>query len=394
MINKKHIKKSHISYIILLISTGFLISGSGILNTLISLKLKNIGKSEIFIGKISTIYFIGMLIGALKTSDIIRKLGYKYSFIYLAIATSIVNIIQIVSKSIAMIGIARFIQGFATSVIYVIIDSWIISISERDKIGKNISLYMIMLYLSYAISQYFLICKENIIYENGNISCISTGLIVISIIIMYSYNIITPKIEKKSKISIFNIYLSSKSGFIGCMVSGMMISTILTLMPIYIQKIIGSVKLIGVCMFCTFMSAGLIQYPLGILSDKINKNKIQKIMTIIYIAILICFFFIDYYKIITFNMLLFIISIIGVFSFSMYPISMNLVCEKLKYQDIIEGTQGLTISFGLGSVIGPIYSSIIMEYVGNRGYILSYIIINIVLLYFIVKDNRKINIKQ
>ena len=58
MINKKHIKKSHISYIILLISTGFLISGSGILNTLISLKLKNIGKSEIFIGKISTIMLL------------------------------------------------------------------------------------------------------------------------------------------------------------------------------------------------------------------------------------------------------------------------------------------------------------------------------------------------
>ena len=51
---------------------------------------------------------------------------------------------------------------------------------------------------------------------------------------------------------------------------------------------------------------------------------------------------------------------------------------------IIRGTEGLTISFGVGSIIGPIYSSFSIKLFGFYGYPISYVILTIFLSCFSV----------
>ncbi len=61
MFNVVRLKEIFLSIGLLLLSTALLISGSGLMNTLVSLKFKIAGKSEILIGCIAVMYFSGML---------------------------------------------------------------------------------------------------------------------------------------------------------------------------------------------------------------------------------------------------------------------------------------------------------------------------------------------
>ena len=152
----------------------------------------------------------------------------------------------------------------------------------------------------------------------------------------------------------------------------------------HVEEIADNIQFIAFAMATTFLSGVLMQYPLGNFSDKMDRRKVQIMLNITYSIFLLIFAILEYFKLVNYYVLIFIVIIIGIFSFTIYPVSMNLVCDNLKRSEIIRGTEGLTISFGVGSIIGPIYSSFSIKLFGFYGYPISYVILTIFLSCFSV----------
>jgi MFS family permease len=206
--------------------------------------------------------------------------------------------------------------------------------------------------------------------------------VVASIVPLSSFPVTPPLLEEHSSISLKKIYNASKSGFIGCFISGIFISAIFSMLPLYIEEIADNTNHIAMAMAITFLAGVSIQYPLGSLSDKMDRQKIQIMLNVVYSILLLIFAGLQYYKFVDYNVLLLIVTVIGMFSFTIYPISMNLVCDNLKRSEIIRGTEGLTIAFGVGSIVGPIYVSLAIKIFGFYGYPISYSILTIFLAIF------------
>ena len=381
MFNIVRLKEIFLSIGLLLLSTALLISGSGLMNTLVSLKFKIAGKSELLIGCIAAMYFSGMLFGSLKISKLIKIVGYVKSFSTLASIMAITSILPGMNDNIIVFFICRFIQGACIAGLYIVVESWVLCSSSENNRGKTLAMYMIVLYGSYSMGQFFL--------SEATIStilpfCISTILIVASIIPLSSFPVTPPLLEEHDSISLKKIYHASKAGFIGCFISGMIISSIFSILPLYVEEIADNTQFIAFAMAITFLSGVLMQYPLGNFSDKMDRRKVQIMLNITYSIFLLIFAILEYFKLVNYYVLIFIVIIIGIFSFTIYPVSMNLVCDNLKKSEIIRGTEGLTISFGVGSIIGPIYSSFSIKLFGFYGYPISYVILTIFLSCFSV----------
>ncbi len=392
MLNYEKFREIFLSIGLLLLSTSFLIAGSGLMNTLVSLKFKMTGHSSLLIGGISAMYFSGLLFGSLKISVLIKVVGYVKSFTTLASIMAIALILPGMNDNIFIFFTCRFVQGICIAGLYVIIESWIICSSSENNRGKTLAMYMIVLYGSYSMGQFFL-SGDTILTILP--FCISTILVVASIIPLSSFPVTPPLLEEHSSISLKKIYNASKSGFIGCFISGIFISAIFSMLPLYIEEIADNTNHIATAMALTFLAGVSVQYPLGSLSDKMDRQKLQIMLNVVYGILLLIFTVLEYYKFMNYNVLLLVVTVIGMFSFTIYPISMNLVCDNLKRSEIIRGTEGLTIAFGVGSIVGPIYVSLAIKVFGFYGYPMSYSILAIFLaLFTFICFNKSKNEKQ
>ncbi|MFQ3307510.1 MAG: MFS family permease [Candidatus Midichloriaceae bacterium] len=385
-INYNSFKTIFLSIGLLLVSTALLISGSGFINTLISLKLKMDGYSSLVIGVISSMYFLGMLVGSLKISLLINIVGYVKSFSTLSAVMAISILFPGMYENLYALSVCRFIQGVCIAGLYVIVESWVLCSSSDNTRGKNLATYMIVLYGSYSLSQFLLSAD----HMNTIIPfCIASMLVISSIIPLSSFPVTPPMLEEHQHIKIMRIYRASPSGFVGCFISGLFIAAIFTIFPLYVEEVVHSTYQVSVLLSITFLSGVLMQYPLGWLSDKMDRQTLQILLNICYTALLILFAFLEIKGMVNFNILIFIAIGIGMFSFTIYPISMNLVCDNLKRSEIVRGTEVLTIAFGMGSILGPIYTTFSIKIFGFSGYSIAYASLTILLTMFSLILYRK-----
>ena len=57
----------------------------------------------------------------------------------------------------------------------------------------------------------------------------------------------------------------------------------------------------------------------------------------------------------------------GGFSFTLYPLSMAYVCEKIPEDQIVAATGGFVLSYGIGAIAGPMLVPLPMEWLGAPG---------------------------
>src|SRR3546814_13512629 len=64
----------------LLIAIFVMMAGSGFLSTLIGLRLERAGSGTMVIGLVTTAYFVGLVVGALRAGGVVRRVGHIPAF--------------------------------------------------------------------------------------------------------------------------------------------------------------------------------------------------------------------------------------------------------------------------------------------------------------------------
>ncbi len=317
-------------------------SGSFFL-TFISVKINIIDGSEITLGLIHSAFYGGMLIGALKSEEIINRVGHIRAFASFSSLLTFTIIIQALYQVPKFWIFLRFFAGFSTAAVYVIIESWLLAQSTKKNKGKILSIYMLCLYSAQTLGQFGL---DIIDLDSIQPFLLAASVASISVIPASLTYMKAPEIEPLPKMAITKYFQASPLGFIGCMVSGLILSSIYGFLPNYAldNKISVSI-LVGT----TIAGGFVLQWPIGKLSDMFDRTKIIILLTLI--TIISCFMLV---MIPMQNILIYIISFFfGGFCFTLYPVCIAQVCDHLDNSNIINVTGVLLFSYGLGAVVGP-----------------------------------------
>ena len=357
--------------IIPLVSACLLMLGNGLYNTLVSLRLKTSGESDVLIGLLTSVYYLGMFIGSFNLSSVITRIGHIRSFAAFAAVLAVSTIVTGMKQDILLWVITRFIGGYSLAGLYITIESWLLNMSSKSTRGKYVALYMITLYGGQAGGQFFLSITD---YQSILPFCWATILTMVAIVPISMMVSSGPQIEEPQALGFKELYKVSPTGIIGCIASGILIASIYGLLPVYFKNMGFSIDNVATLIAVTIFGGVVLQYPLGYISDIIDRRIV--LISLCALGVIMCIAMVASSYFLQQNVLpLAIIAFVfGGLVFSIYPICMSHTCDFIKPNNIIEATQGMLLAYGIGSVLGPIVISYFMGLGGPQGLFISFAI--------------------
>lgn len=253
----------------LLLTAGILIGGNGLQATFIALRGVSEGFSATTIGFISAAYSLGFAVGCFIVTRILASVGHIRTFAAMAaIAASLSLFMSMVISPLAWM-LSRFIIGIAVACLFAVIEGWINANVTNSNRARTLSVYRFVDLGSVTLAQYAI----PVFGVQGHIVFTLIGIcIAMSIVPISLADKSQPAMPKQMKLSFGAVWRISPIAVVGCVAVGLSMAAFRNIGPIYAEKIGLSAAQIA-----TFMSAGIIggvvlQYPLGVLSDKFDRR--------------------------------------------------------------------------------------------------------------------------
>ncbi len=344
-----------------LLSLAIVMVAVGLFSTFVPLRLALDGHSPFIIGGVTAAYFAGLVVGSLKTESFIARVGYIRTFAALASLTSAISIIMgMIIRPYLWICL-RFAMGAFTAGIFIVIESWLLMVGGTDRKGTILALYMIAFYAAQSGGQFLLNVAPPLSFIPFSLATLFISLSIVPVCLTrYS----SPSLEEPSLLSPFQLFKISPFGIFSSFGSGLIMGAFFGLAPVFAHKVGMVTSEVATYMGVTILGGFILQWPLGKLSDMINRRSVLIGVSFItsILALLIALA-----SVVSTNFLFILAILFGGFSFTMYPLSISYTNDYLDPKDLVAATGGLLVAYGVGSVIGPLIAPIAMLLMGPAG---------------------------
>lgn len=352
-----------------ILSLGLFVLSSSFFTTFMSVKLNHLGFDETIIGIIHSMFYIGYLLGSAYIEAFIRRIGHIRAFAAFGSLSTSVLMIQGISQHYLTWMITRLFAGFSMSALYIVIESWLLAKSTIEIRGRLLAFYMFSLYFAQSLSQ---LLMNYVNTRDFSAFFIAAFLASISIIPLSMTKKVSPEIKEPKVKNIFKTFFISPLGSFGCLLAGIMLSCIYSFTPLF--ALFRNVNIAWI-MFSTIFGGFIFQWPVGKLSDIFDRRKVLIFINIFstFPCIFLCFIENEVF-ILSASLLL------GGCLFTIYPLSINQVCDRIESEDICKVVGLLSLIFGVGAVIGPLLVPSFISLMGYPSMYLFILLANAILL--------------
>ncbi len=345
------------SFVAPLVGLTIFSAANGYLMSLVPLRLNLEGSGSFEIGLAAALYHFGLLLGAFRTERLISAIGHIRAFAaFMALLGTIVGIQGLVSD-LVLWQVLRLLSGIAVAGIFLVVESWLLSGSEPSNRGTLLALYMISYYGASAAGQMFL--------GPFGVQGYEPFLVILALLAASSMppsltRLPAPPIHPPSALNILKLYKLTPSGLLGCMASGLAIGSLYGLLPLHFAEQGIDEKTTGNLVAITIVGGMLLQYPVGRLSDRMDRRKV--LIAISFLGVAVSIFLI----LSLFNALMWVwLFLLGGVIFTLYPLAISHGCDHMPPEDMVAATQGMLLAYSLGATIGPLGSSVMMKVAPN-----------------------------
>jgi MFS family permease len=164
--------------------------------------------------------------------------------------------------------------------------------------------------------------------------------------------------------SVVALARSAPMGVLAIVTAGAAGGSVLALGALYATKTGLAPGFVGVFMVASLVGASLSQYPLGYLSDRFSRRRVVLGVAAGAVAIATATAVLRP----TGVSLLVLVAAYGSLAFPMYSLAVSMVNDSMPTQKLVAVAAGVVFVYGVGSVIGPIVISVLMEVLGPDGY--------------------------
>lgn len=339
-----------LSIILAMLSSGFFF-------TYLSVRLKTDGFPETIIGYVHSAYYAGLLLGSWRFETLLYRIGHIRAFAAAAaIATATILLQGLVMEPYFWI-LMRFFNGICIASVFIVIESWLLAFSSFETRGRILSLYMIALYAAQMSGQFIIdyVDIDTLVpFLTAGILC---ALSAVPLALTYKSS---PETEEHSMKGLLALLRLSPFGVMGCFLSGMILSAIYSFVPNFAQAHQLSVAWV---MSVTIAGGFLLQWPIGHLSDLFDRHKLQIILSLCLIIPAALLIALPKEQPIVLGLSF----LLGGFCFTIYPVSIAHVCDRIKPQDIVSTTGVLMLAYALGAVLGPLLAPPFMHLLATEG---------------------------
>ncbi len=346
----------------LMLGILLLMIGNGLQGTLLGVRgtMEEIDAS--WMGFIMSAYFIGFLGGSRVTPVLLRRVGHVRVFAALGSLVSAAFILYAAIVHPVFWLAMRLVVGFCFSGLYVVAESWINDMSSNETRGQALSLYIMMQMVGVVTGQMLL----NVADPSGY-----ALFVLISVLVSISFAPIllsvspTPVFTSAQPMSLRELLQASPLGCVGMFLLGGIFSALLGMSSIYGAQQGFSVKEISWFVTAIFVGGMLMQYPLGWISDRMDRRTLIVIITAAATATAVAGMFgSSIWWFVTVALFL------GATTNPLYSLLLAYTNDHLSTEQMASASGGLVFINGVGAMGGPMLVGFLINRIGPYAFFL------------------------
>lgn len=345
----------------LFVGMFMLMVGNGLQGTLLGLRGEAEGFSTLELSIVMSAYFLGFLFSSRFTPELIRRVGHVRVFAALGSMVSAVLIAYPVLVDPWAWAVGRVIIGFCFCGVYITAESWLNDASSNENRGKSLSVYMIVQMAGIVFAQWIVSQGDVLGYVLFIIPSIMVSLAFAPVLLSVKP---MPAFEATKPMKLRELINASPLACIGMFMLGGVFSAQFGMSAVYGSRVGLTVGEISFFVSAIYVAALVLQYPIGWLSDRMDRRTL-----IIWVSLLgaagsmIAFLIPGYFILIVISG-----AIVGGMSNPLYALLIAYLNDYLEKEDMAAASGGLLFINGVGAILGPLIVGLMMDVIGDNGF--------------------------
>lgn len=347
----------------LLVGIAFLMLGNGLQGSLLGVRAAAEDFGATVTGFVITGYFAGFLLGSKIAPHTICRVGHLRVFAAVASLASVAILIQSIFVTPIVWALMRILTGYCMASAYIVTESWLNDRVTNEHRGSLFAVYMVVTFFGLAGGQLLL----NIAPPTSHVPFILCSVLITSAAIPILLSITQqPMQDDAESLSIAALYRVSPLGLIGSFAAGIMQGAVFGMGAVYARQTGLTVAETSYFMFLLIAGAALLQWPVGRLSDRIDRRKLITGFALFgAVAPIAAGIAAGYGS----GPLIACAPLIGAGPLLLYSLFNAYTNDHLRHEQMVAASSALILVYGVGATLGPPAVGMLMDWVGPSGFL-------------------------
>lgn len=361
----------------LYLATLLLLVGSGLFNTYLGLRLTAVSVSEVWVGALIAVYYLGLVFGARMGHKVIIQVGHIRAYAANAAVVTVSVLALALVDNLWVWLLFRFIAGVAMVTQFMVLESWLNEQTENHMRGRVFAFYMVFSSLGTVLGQLALTLFPELNFEPLVFAAICSALCLIPVALTRRLH---PALQVPAPIHV-KYYLSRVPLSITVLfVAGTVTGAFYGLAPVYAVKQGLSNDQVAVFLAAAVAAGMVSQWPLGWLADRISRAsmiRVNAVMLALLSVPLWGWWTFPYWALILFS------CAIGVLQFTLYPLGAAFANDNVEPERRVGLSAILYMVYGIGACVGPLVAGLLMRELDTSMYFVFVSACAVILIVFV-----------
>ncbi len=345
----------------LLLSAAIVLAGNALEGVLLPLRADIEGFTRLEIGLIGSAYYTGLMIGCLGCPWVIARVGHIRAFAVFTAVATMSPLIEAIWTVPPVWWTIRGMTGVCFAGILMVFESWINGRASNETRGRVLATYTITNFSVIIIGQQLINLGDPARFELFSLAAIMFSVASVPVALTLAP---TPSFPKRPRLRLLWLYKLSPAALIGCAAAGLANGAFYSLGPVYARISGLPVSLIAFFMTFAVLGGALAQWPVGRLSDRIDRRKVLAGLTggaaitgtslflasggapVLQLALGFTF---------------------GILALPVYWVCLAHANDYAEVEDTVDVSSNLLLVFSIAAIGGPVFASLLMERAGAGG---------------------------
>lgn len=253
----------------LLLATAILLTGNGLQGTLLAVRGHLEGFPTALIGALMSAYYAGFILGCRLNPSFIKSVGHIRTYVALASIASAAALTHPLIIDVWFWAILRAITGFCFAGLIMVIESWINERATNANRGRILSVYRVVDLSATLAGNALLATADPASFQLFALVSIIMSLALVPVALT---TIEAPAPIATARLDVPKLFRVSPVAAIGVPMVGLANSSFWAVGAVYAQQLGYGKEMIAAFIGSVVVGAALAQWPLGMLSDRIDRR--------------------------------------------------------------------------------------------------------------------------
>ncbi len=351
--------------------------GAGFLGTLLPLRFSALGLSDGVIGLIATAEAIGFLAGCLYAHKVIAPVGLERAYATFAGLKSVAILGLYFAQSVPALALLRFLIGINAAGLAIIVESWLNALAPNAQRGRVLTIYVLVYGLFFGVGQLF---SQSLNVKGPELLFIAGISTTLALVPMVAIDVRAPVLPHRVRLEILKALRTSPVSVSACLLNGLILTAFTTVGPLFSVRIGFDQQRIVLLMACVSLGGLFLQWPIGYLSDKVDRLHALIGLGLGILAVTVALVWADHGM--PFALLALLFGIFGGLAESLYAVGVAHANDRADATDYVALSSTLLFVWALGSAVGPTVGTYAIQLIAPRAFFLYVIALTLAFTLF------------